>query len=138
MPQGLELDDTALDEAEQAIGDGPVVMVNLLRFRDVPDYPAGFADAKESAQSGYYEGYVGGFRKTCEELGITPQLLFAGPRVHSLLAGPDDNWDEIAVVRYERFGDLRKILESSTYARLAKPHRFAVLADWRFIATRAR
>ncbi len=134
----LELDPAALDEAAQAIGDGPVVMINLLRFRDTPEYPAGFVDAKPDSRSGYYEGYVGGFRAACEEIGVAPQLLFAGPRVYGLLASPDDNWDEIAVVRYGRFADLRKILDSDTYVRRAKPHRFAVLADWRFIAAQAR
>jgi hypothetical protein len=134
----LELDTVALDEATQAIGKGPVVMVNLLRFRDTPEYPADFADAKPDSRIGYYEGYVGGFRAACEELGVTSQLLFAGARVHSLLAGPGDDWDEMAVVRYDSFADLRKILDSETYTRRAKPHRFATLSDWRFIATQTR
>lgn len=67
-----------------------------------------------------------------------PQLVFAGQRVHSLRAGPDDIWDDIVVVRYESFAELRAILDSEVYARRARPHRFAVVADWRFIATRAR
>jgi hypothetical protein len=138
MTRTLELDEAALDEAAQAIGHGPVVMVNLLRFRDAPVYPTGFADAKPDSRSGYHEGYVGGFRAACEELGVVPQLLFAGQRVHSLLAGADDDWDEIAIVRYESFADLRSTLESDTYARCAKPHRFAAVADWRFIATKPR
>jgi len=138
MTRALELDNAGLDEAAQVIGDSPVVMINLLRFRDAPDYPASFADAKPDARSGYYEGYVGGFRETCEELGIVPELLYAGSRIHSLLGGPHDDWDEIAIVRYDSFADLRRILDSQTYQRRAKPHRFAVIADWRFIATRAR
>ena len=134
----LQLDETALDAAEKAIGDGPVVMVNLLRFRATPNYSAGFEDAKPDSLSGYYEGYVGGFRESCAEVRVVPQVLFAGPRVHSLLAGHDDDWDEIALVRYDSFADLRKILESKTYAQRAKPHRLAVVADWRFIATKCR
>lgn len=136
--QANELDDAALDKAAQAIGQGPVVMVNLVRFRDAPDYANGFADAKPDSRSGYYEGYVGGFYAACEEVGVTPQLVYAGQRIHGLLAGPDDDWDDIVVVRYDSFADLRAILDSEVYARLAKPHRFAVIADWRFIATRGR
>lgn len=134
----LELDDVSLDEAEFAIGSGPVVMVNLLRFRATPDYPAGFADAKADARSGYYEGYVGGFREACEEVGVVPELLFAGPRLYSLIGGPDDDWDEIALVRYDSFAALRAVMDSEIYRRRAMPHRFAVIADWRFIATKAR
>lgn len=138
MTNTLELSDAALADAAQMLGDAPVVMVNLLWFRDTPDYPAGFSDAKTDSRTGYYEGYVSGFRETCAQLGIEPALLYAGPRMAGILAGPDDDWDEIVVVRYSRFGDLQRILDSETYALRAKPHRFAVLADWRFIATRAR
>lgn len=133
-----ELDDAALDAAAQAIGEGPVVMVNLVKFREAPDYPEGFAEAKPDSRSGYYEGYVGGFRAACESTGVIPELLYAGQRVHNLLAGPDDHWDDIVVVRYDSFADLRTILDSDVYARHAKPHRFAAIADWRFIATRGR
>jgi hypothetical protein len=138
MNNALELDEKALDEAAQLIGAGSVVMVNLLRFRDVPDYPAGFADTKPDAHSGYYEGYVNGFRAACEELGVVPQLLYAGSHIYSLLAGPHDDWDEIAVVRYDSFADLRSILDSQIYEQRAKPHRFAAVAEWRFFVTRAR
>ena len=63
MTQANELDNAALDAAAAAIGQGPVVMVNLLRFRDVPQYPEGFAEAKPDSRTGYYEGYVGGCSK---------------------------------------------------------------------------
>lgn len=133
-----ELDDVTLDKAAQAIGQGPVVMVNLLKFRETPAYPDGFAEAKPSSRSGYYEGYVSGFHAACEAAGVTPHLIYAGQRIHNLLAGVDDRWDDIVVVRYDSFADLRAILDTDVYVRRAKPHRFAVIADWRFIATRAR
>lgn len=138
MIPNLELDDCQMDEAARAIGDGPIVMVNLLRFRERPDYPVGFEGARPDSRSGYYEGYVGGFRRAAAELGLTPELVYAGVRLADLVVGPDDTWDEIAVVRYAAFADLRRIMVSDTYVRHAKPHRFAVLADWRFIATKER
>ena len=138
MNPSLELDDHQLDEAARAVGDGPVVMVNLLRFRETPDYPLGFEGAHPDSRSGYYHGYVGGFRLAAEELGLVPELVYAGSRLAGLLDDPDDRWDEIAIVRYADFADLRRILASDTYVRHAKPHRFAVLVDWRFIATRER
>ncbi|WP_226583964.1 hypothetical protein [Acuticoccus sediminis] len=134
----LELSTATLEAAEQAAGDGPVVMVNLLKFRDRPDYPDDFEDTKSDSRTGYYEGYVGGFMAACRDVGVTPQLLYAGKQFSGILVGEDDAWDDIAVVRYDRFADLRRVLASETYIRSAKPHRFAVLADWRFIATRSR
>nr|WP_245198566.1 hypothetical protein [Jiella mangrovi] len=133
-----ELSSTAVEDAERVIGDGPVVMINFLWFRDTPDYPRDFADPKPDSRSGYYDGYVGGFRAAAQEVGVEPALVYAGIRLTGLLTGQEDDWDEIAVVRYERFADLRRILESQTYTLKAKPHRFAVVAKWRFIATRGR
>lgn len=138
MNPNMALKDPELDQAARAIGDGPVVMVNLLRFRATPDYPLGFEGAHADSRSGYYHGYVGGFRLAAEELGIAPELVYAGAQLAGLLVGQDDLWDEIAIVRYADFADLRRILASDTYVRHAKPHRFAVLADWRFIATKER
>ncbi|WP_242130093.1 hypothetical protein [Sphingobium sp. Sx8-8] len=123
MTCNLELTEAALDDATRAIGDGPVVMVNLLKFRDTPDYPAGFADAKPDSRSGYYEGYVGGFRQACADIGITPDpvLVYAGSLVSGILAGPDDDWDEIVVVRYSGFEDLRRILANDLPTGASSP-----------------
>ncbi|RAH96115.1 hypothetical protein DLJ53_33365 [Acuticoccus sediminis] len=134
----IELSPAALDAAEQAAGDGPVVMVNLLKFRDRPDYPQNFEGARSDSRTGYFEGYVGGFMAACGDVGVTPQPLYAGRQFGGIMVGEDDAWDDIAVVWYDRFADLRRVLASETYIRSAKPHRFAVLADWRFIATRSR
>ncbi|MET0904511.1 MAG: hypothetical protein ABWY10_00425, partial [Tardiphaga sp.] len=94
-----ELTTAAIDAAAAAVGDGPVVMINLLWFRDVPDYPAGFEDIKADARSAYYEGYAGAFQAIAQKLGIASQLIYAGDRLHGLLAGPDDDWDAIVIVR---------------------------------------
>src|SRR5581483_5389469 len=131
-----ELTPSALAAAERIVGDGPVVMVNLLWFRDRPAYPEGFAAAKPDARGAYYEGYAGAFRTIAGEMGITVERVYAGRRQHGVLAGPEDDWDDIVIVRYERFADLRKIVESEAYATTASPHRLAGVAKWRFIATR--
>lgn len=132
-----ELTTAAMDAAAKAVGDGPVVMINLLWFRDVPDYPEGFKDTKPDARSAYYEGYAGAFQAIAQKLGITSQLIYVGDRLHGLLAGPDDDWDAIVIVRYDRLSDLKMIVENEAYAQVASPHRRAGIANWRFFATRA-
>jgi len=138
MTSRLELDEGKLEDAARAIGEGPVVMVNLLRFREATEYPPDFPGASSDPRRGYYEGYVGGFRAACAEVGVAPELVYAGAQVAGILVGSDGDWDEIAIVRYPSFADFRRIIATDTYMRLAKPHRFAVLQDWRFIATKAR
>ncbi len=133
-----EVTTASLEAAARDVGDGPVVMVNLLWFRDKPEYPPGFEAAKPDVRSAYYEGYAFAFRAVAQEVGVSVEVVHAGARLNSVLAEPDEDWDEIALVRYNSFADLRKIIESESYARLANPHRLAAIANWRFFATRAR
>jgi hypothetical protein len=126
-----------LDAASSALGDEPVTMVNLLWFNDEPRYDPGFQGASPSARQAYYEGYVGAFQAVSNALGIKSEPLYVGSRTHSLLAGPGEDWDDIVIVRYRNFGDLRRIIESPDYARTATPHRLAAVANWRFFATKS-
>ena len=111
---------------------------NFIWFRDKPEYPPGFDGAQPDARSAYYKGYVDAFRVAAQEVGVGPELVYAAQRLHGILAGPDDDWDDVVLVRYPSFSDLRKIIESETYERLASPHRTAAVANWRFIVTGAR
>lgn len=131
-----ELSVTALDAARRVVGDGPVAMLNLLWFRGEPLYAEGFAQPKATARSAYYEGYAGIFREVAASLGIPVELVYAGRRLHGLLATEDDDWDDVVIVRYRSLADLQRIVESADYLDRADPHRRAAIADWRFIATR--
>lgn len=52
-----------------------------------------------------------------------------------LVAPPDEQWDDIAIVEYPNFAAFRRVVESSDYKTEATPHRKAALEDWRLIAT---
>lgn len=132
-----ELTMAALQAASEAIGPGPVTMVNLLWFRREPDYPSSFQDPQPDGRSAYYKGYAGAFRAIAEEMQVSVDLIHAGRQLHGLLAGPEDDWDEIVIVRYDSFEGLRKVIESEAYRRTAMPHRQAGVAKWRFFATRS-
>ena len=131
-----EMTSGALQDVAALIGDGPVVMVNLLWLREAPLYPAGFAAGKTTAREAYFEGYAGEFRNIAQKLGITTRLIYVGDRLAGLLAGPDDDWDLIVMVEYQSLQDLRMIIESDAYGVDAAPHRQAAIANWRFFATK--
>lgn len=133
-----ELTPASLDAATDAIGDGPVVMVNFLWFRDSPQYPDGFEGAKPSAREAYYDGYAGAIRSVAADLGVSMNLVYAGDRLYGLLAGPEEDWDDIVIVRYDSVSDLRKIVESDGYRTAAHPHRLAAVENWRFFATASK
>jgi hypothetical protein len=133
--QLTELSATALEDARRVVGDGPVVMLNLLWFRKQPLYPESFVDKKASARSAYDEGYASIFREIATKLGISIELVYAGKQLHGLLVGEHDDWDDMVIVRYNSLSDLQRIVERQDYRTCATPHRMAALANWRFTAT---
>ena len=134
--QLTELTAVAMDKAAPSIGIGPVTMVNLLWFREKPEYAVDFGDAKPDVHGAYYEGYAGAFMAVAEKLGVEGvEVVFIGSRKDGLVVDSDDNWDDIVIVRYQNFTDFRRIVESDEYVRQADPHRVASVANWRLIAT---
>jgi hypothetical protein len=127
---------STMDHAREMLGDEPVVMLNLLWFRAEPTYPGAFEDRKLSARSAYYEGYAGTFRTIAAGLNIPAELIYAGSRHHGLLAGEEDNWDDLVLVRYRSFDDLTRIVAHEDYERCAMPHKDAAIRKWCFIATK--
>jgi hypothetical protein len=127
---------STMDQAREMLGAEPVVMLNLLWFHEEPAYQGDFQDRKLSARSAYYEGYAGTFRTIAAELKISAELIYAGSRHHGLLAGEEDDWDDLVLVRYRSFKDLARIVAHEDYERCAMPHKDAAIRKWRFIATK--
>jgi hypothetical protein len=125
----------ALRAAASRVPEGPVTMLNLVRFRDELAYPEGFENRQPTPRAAYYEGYAGAFRAVAKALGILDiELVFRGGIAAALVAAPEDRWDDVVLVRYRSFDALCTILESPDYERLADPHRRAAVRDWRFYA----
>lgn len=108
--------------------DGPVVMLNLLKFRDVARYPAG---SPEPAMTGAeaYARYEHAFTVT---IGAVSQaeVLYRGPceQVFIGIAGtPESDWDAVLLVRYPHRRNFLAMMADPTY-RAALVHRYAGLA----------
>ncbi len=113
-------------------------MLELIWFREQVRDPANFEGAKPDPRGADYEGYAGAFAAVARELGVDGiEVVFRGSRAAGLVAGPEDGWDDILIVRHRSFADLRTVLHSEPYQRLANPHRLAGVANRRFVATRA-
>ena len=101
----------------------PVVMVNLLKFRERAEYE----DGRASELSGYeaYRLYAAEMRKQVEAAG--GRFLFSGA-VESLLLGEvEELWDVVALVEYPTPMALVTIASSPEFARI-EAHRVAGLA----------
>ena len=133
----VELTPEALDAAGRALADaGPVVMINLLRYRAQAEYGGGTTLPPCLGKAAYFGRYVPAFAKVAERVApgtsFKPVLLGS---VHATLVAPaGEAWDDIAIVEYPSFEALRRIVASPEYAAEAAPHRRAALADWRFVA----
>jgi uncharacterized protein (DUF1330 family) len=76
--------------------DGPVVMVNLLKFRERAAYP----DGRDAHLSGFeaYMRYGLAVAKIVEGLG--GRMLYAGAVDGLMIGQVDELWDQVALVEY--------------------------------------
>lgn len=90
---------------------GPIVMVNLLKFKATADGASGTgADA--------YRRYGDAARKLVEARGGS--VLWMGRPAHLLVGEPSDQWDAVAIVQYP---SPRAFIEMVTSAEYEKIHR---------------
>lgn len=92
---------------------GPVVMLNLLRFR--PD------GGRES-----YQAYVEHLGELGGKFGL--EIVYAGNGTTPLVAGPGPDWDMVALIRYTNRQAFAAMVRSPEY-QAAEHLRDAALAD---------
>lgn len=113
--------------------DGPVTMLNLLRYRDVADYSSQPALAPPDPISGEeaYRRYGRGVLPLLEAAGGEVVLDVTGGE---FLVGPaDEFWDSCLVVRYPDVAAFAAMTSSEEYLAIVG-HREAALADSRLLA----
>ena len=113
--------------------DRPVVMVNLLRYKDLAGYDGPSDAGPCTGREAYFGRYLPAFARVAA--GTPFRLLYAGNVFAALAAPAGERWDDVAVVEYPSLAAFRRVVESAAYAAEAAPHRRAALEDWRLIAT---
>lgn len=115
----------------------PIVMVNLLRYRDEADYAgaagtgAGF-DASPCTGREAYARYGAVAVECVAEAG--GRVQWAGRVAAGVIAPEGEEWDDVVLVRYPSRAAFLRMLASERYRAVA-PHRTAALLDSRLIAT---
>ncbi len=112
--------------------EGPVVMLNLLRFKEVADYSDHPELAPENTISGVeaYEKYIAHTLPFLAEAGS--EVLFAGEGSPFLIGPPDETWDRVLLVRHASLTEFLKFARNEGYLKGAG-HRTAALADSRLL-----
>lgn len=117
---------TSGDRIEQMMQpgpEGPISMVNLLKFKEHAEY----ADGRETTMTGRqaYEIYGRGVSKLITQYGGT--VTFAGNVTFLALGQVEDLWDEVAIAQYPSRVELWEMSTSAEWQELAV-HRSAGLA----------
>ncbi len=110
--------------------EGPVCMVNLLKFREKAAYPDG-RDPQLSGRDAYMR-YAREMRKLVEAGG--GRFLFGGEVKGLLLGEVDEPWDEVGIVEYPSARALIEIASSPPFQEI-EVHRTAGLAGQLNITT---
>jgi len=132
MNKPVELPDESLFAFKDEPGvAGPIVMVNLLRFRDQADYGDGeISCTGQQAYSTYSKAVI----PLIFEVGGFP--VWAGKVRSALLVGDDEQWDQVALIAYPSRKAFVDMHCNQAYVECVK-HRNAGLADVRLIETRS-
>ena len=102
--------------------DGPIVMVNLLKFRERAEYPDG-RDAQLSGREAYLR-YGQSLMPLLQKTGA--RLLFSGNVNYLSLGVVESLWDEVALVEYPSRTAFVQMTLTPEYAEIAV-HRSAGL-----------
>ncbi|RYY54820.1 MAG: DUF1330 domain-containing protein [Chitinophagaceae bacterium] len=103
-------------------GQGPVLMLNLLRFKD---------------KSIYFDQYIPAFGEVVKQLGIEGvNVRLVTEVVANIMAGENEQWDQVVLVEYPSAEAFRTIAQSEIYQQIADPLRLAGTAELKLIMTR--
>jgi uncharacterized protein (DUF1330 family) len=103
-------------------GQGPVLMLNMIRFRD---------------KKIYFEQYLPAFNRVVQQLGIEGiNVKLVSEVVSNIVAGEDEQWDEIVLVEYPSAEAFITIAQSDVYHEIANPLRKAGTAELKLFMTR--
>jgi len=113
--------------------DGPIYMINLLKFKEKAEYE----DGRETDLTGYeaYQLYAKEVTKLLPEFG--GKGIFAGDVTFLALGQVEELWDEVAIAMYPKRADLLQMSSSEKWQEISV-HRTAGLAGQLNIETVAQ
>jgi uncharacterized protein (DUF1330 family) len=136
LPQDKEMHIHPTREAGRALLksglDGPITMLNLLRFRKIADYGESpeLAPTNEISGADAYRRYIEAVTSLIDAAG--GELTFRGRGGAALIGPADERWDLVLLVRYPSVGAFMTFATSADYLAIAG-HRTAALEDSRLI-----
>lgn len=114
--------------------DRPIHMLNLIKFRDLAEYPEGHPNhGKGLTGREAYAIYYEGFQRVVAQDGAA--MVWEAP-IECVVTGPAGEWDEAFVMGYPNSAVFMAMVKNEEYVRDVVPHRTAAVADSRLIRFR--
>lgn len=120
--------DTLFAALERLPQDEPVVMLNLLQFREQVLYADG---GGQGSGRDAYRRYGELVFPMLEKMGAS--VVFAARAKGMLIAPEEEHWDDVLLVRYPSVATFKQMIFDPVYLE-ASQHRTAALLDSRLIA----
>lgn len=125
----MKVENSVIPTQEQMAGflapgpEGPINMVNLLKYRD----KARYEDGRDTELSGLeaYAIYSRGVMKTLSKVG--GKLVFSGEVSRLMLGEVEELWDSVAIAQYPSRAAMLEMMQLPEYQEIAV-HRAAGLA----------
>ncbi|TXF91722.1 DUF1330 domain-containing protein [Neolewinella aurantiaca] len=109
---------------------GPVVMLNLLRFRDTAVFPAGKEPPIPMSGREAYQKYTEATKPFLEAVGS--EVIFSGQADHFLIGPEEEVWDLALLVRHPSKEVFLQFAQNEGYLKTLS-YRTAALADSRLL-----
>ncbi len=108
---------------DEGAGDGPIYMLNLLKYRDKAEY----ADGRDTALTGReaYAVYTQGVRELLKEFGGS--LSFKAKVERLTIGEVEELWDDVAIAMYPSRAVMLEMMQSDKMQEIGQ-HRAAGLA----------
>jgi len=109
----------------------PLVMINLLKYRERAEYPQDFDAEPCSGRDAYGRYGVVAMEKLAK---VGAGIVWVGSVDRCAIAPPDESWDDVAVVVYPSRKAMLEMISMPDY-QASTVHRTAGLENTRLIAT---
>ena len=111
--------------------DTPIHMLNLIKFRDLAEYPPDHPNhGKGLSGREAYAIYGTAFQALVADDGAA---MVWQPPMECVVTGPPGEWDEAFVMGYPDSGTFMAMVKNPRYVADVVPHRTAAVADSRLI-----
>ena len=111
---------------------GEVIMLNLLKFKDIADYSAHqeLDDGNEITGRAAYQRYIDQTLPLLKEKG--GDIIFSGEGSSYLIGPTDETWDLVLLIKQQSLSSLVEMVNDTRYQSILG-HRDAALEDSRLL-----